>query len=76
MKTHLVLQVQACMPDFKTVNELERVLFCKGARIRGLESMFAEGKLFLVPLMCAGPDYIYEVAFSVALFSLGPLTSG
>lgn len=54
VKTHLVLQVQAHMPDLKTTNKLERVLFCRGAKIRGLESTFDEGKLCLVPLMCAG----------------------
>lgn len=42
--------------------------------MKGLESIFAEGKLCLVPLMCAGPDFIYQGASSVALFSLGPLT--
>jgi len=62
------------MPDFKTTNKLEKVFCCRGAKIRGLEGMFEEGKLCLVPLMWAGPDY--HVASSVALFVIGPLASG
>ena len=65
--------LHARLQDCQYIGE---VLVCRGAKIRGMGSIFDEEKLCLVPLMCAGPDYIYQVASSIALFSLGPLTSG
>lgn len=75
VKTHLVLQVQACIPDLKTTIKLERGFVLQRSKNKRF-GKYVWREALSCPTDVCWPDYIYQVASSVALFILGPLTWG